>query len=69
MGHTIFNEINQTDFDLKKIKLQVLITDNLEKKINKRISELSLENGTKPKPVSAYVRNLIEADCNNIKNK
>jgi len=65
MGQTIFNEINNIDFDLKKIKLQVLITDNLEKKMNKRISELSLEKGTKPKPVSTYVRELIENDCEN----
>lgn len=62
MGHTIFNEINNIDFDLKKIKLQVLVTENLEKKINKRIAEISLKTGEKPKSLSTYVRELIEKD-------
>ncbi len=65
--HTIFNETNNIDYDLKKIKLQVLITENLEIKINKRIAELSLNTGSKVKPVSTYVRDLIIDDTKSIK--
>ena len=65
--HTIFNEVNNIDYDLKKIKLQVLITENLEIKINKRIGEIALKYGTKAKPISTYVRDLIIEDCSKIK--
>ena len=66
-GHTIFNQINDIDFDLKKIKLQVLITETLESKINRRIGEIAINTGKKPKPLSTYVRELIEEDCSKIK--
>lgn len=67
MGHTIFNESNNIDYDLKKIKLQVLISENLEIKINKRVAQLSLETRSKVKPISTYVRDLIIEDCSKIK--
>lgn len=67
MGHTIFNESNNIDYDLKKIKLQVLISENLEIKINKRVAQLSLETSSKVKPISTYVRDLIIEDCSKIK--
>lgn len=66
MGHTIFNESNNIDYDLKKIKLQVLISENLEIKINKRVAQLSLETSSKVKPISTYVRDLIIEDCSKV---
>jgi predicted DNA-binding protein len=69
MGYTIYNDSNDIDYDLKKIKLQVLVSENLESKINKRIAQISLNTGDKIKPVSTYVRELIEKDTKKIKNK
>lgn len=65
--HTIFNEVNDIDFDLKKIKLQILVTENLQVKINKRIGEIAMKSGERVKPISTYVRDLIVSDTKNIK--
>ncbi|PCI27524.1 hypothetical protein COB55_05640 [Candidatus Wolfebacteria bacterium] len=65
--HTIYNDTNDIDYDLKKIKLQILVTERLEIKVNKRVGEIALKTGNKVKSVSEYVRDLIIKDTKKIK--
>jgi DNA integrity scanning protein DisA with diadenylate cyclase activity len=51
--------------NLKTNHLQVLVDDEMLLNINRVINLKALEEGTRPKAVSAYVRNLIQKEIDN----